>query len=100
MSFTNLFTPSVAVSFATASTTAARAIDISKGGQVRVKNQDATDTIVFKFGISSDTVTLTTGIVLGPGDVAGFTMPGTTTHIITISSANTPSLNVVQGWGT
>lgn len=98
MAFVNLFTPSTITSITTGAS-AFTALTFAAGGQVRLKNQSSADNIFFKFGISTDTVTNTTGICLGPGDVAGFTVPATTTGIITLAGANTPVLNVVQGWG-
>ncbi len=99
MAFVNLFTPSTVTSITTGAS-AFQALTFAAGGQVRLKNQDTTNNIFFLFGTSSTTVTSSNGICLGPGDVAGFTVPGAVTGIVTLAGAGTPVLNVVQGWGT
>lgn len=98
MSFMNCFTPGLVTSITTGAS-AATAISLAKGGQVLLVNQDATNGIFFKFGISSDTVTNTTGTYLAPNARQIFTVPASATHIITLAAANTPILNVTQGWG-
>ncbi len=98
MAFTNLFTPGPVVAITTGAS-AAQALTAGAGEQIRVKNIDTTNGAYIRFGISSTTVTSSNGIFIGPGDIAGFTMPGSTTHIITLAAAGTPILNVVQGWG-
>lgn len=98
MSFMNRFTPSSVISITTGAS-AATAINLAKGGMVLLVNQDATNGIFFKFGISSDSVTNTTGTYLAPNAREIFTVPGSATHIITLAAANTPVLNVTQGWG-
>lgn len=101
MSAPDLFCPAKAstTKITTSTTTAATAISVSKGYQVSVKNMDVNDTVFIDFGVSTDTVTATNGIPIGPGDIRGFTVPGSTTHVLTIASANTPALYITMGWG-
>lgn len=101
MAFVNLFTPFKAgtIPVTTSTSSLATSLGAKVPNQVRIKNNDTINTVFIDFGVSTDTVTTSNGIPIGPGDVAGFTIPGTTTHILTIASAATPLLYVTPGWG-
>ena len=109
MSDTNLFTPATqaTVSITSATSTANVALGATKGAfnQVRVYNSDATNIAYINFGNSTVIATLPSGatagsIPIGPGAVAGFSVPPGTTNVAAICSAGTPVVFITPGNGT
>ena len=101
MSGINLFTPNAAGTSHIDATTSTGSVALAPlgGNQVRVKNVDATNVVFIAFGTSAITAVVATGIPLGPGDVAGFTLPGGTTHAAAITATGTASVYFTPGNG-
>jgi hypothetical protein len=99
MSSPNPFTPGGSINVATSTSSAATALPTSGGRQCRIQAPTGTDIVYIKFGTGASTVTTSNGMRLTPGVAEIFTVPEASTHIITIASANTPSINVTMGEG-
>lgn len=99
----NLFSPKAAgtVSITTSGASQNVALGATGGGsrQVRVKNIDTTNLVFINFGNSSVTAATATGVPIGPGETAGFTIDNDDTHVAAISSAGTPVVYFTVGYG-
>lgn len=107
MSGINLFTPETqaTVTITSAVTTARVALTIKANATtIRVKNIDATNVAYVNFGDMTVTATVPSGatggsVPIGPGDIAGFSLPPGTTHAAAICTAGTPIVFFTPGNG-
>lgn len=102
----NLFTPkTVGTVSITSAVSSARVALVPLGAfQVRVKNIDSTNVAFIAFGDSTVVATVPAGatpgsIPIGPGEVAGFSLPPGTTHVASICAAGTPIVYFTPGNG-
>jgi len=99
----NLFTPKAAgtVSITTSGASQSVALGVVGGGsrQIRVKNIDTTNLVFINFGTSVVTASLATGVPIGPGETAGFTIADDTTHVAAIAGGGTPVIYFTPGYG-
>jgi len=99
----NLFTPKAAGTVSITSAVGTQNVDLGVAGggsrQIRVKNIDATNLVYINFGNSTVTASLATGIPIGAGETAGFTIGDDVTHVAAICSAGTPVIYFTPGYG-
>ena len=100
MSGYNLLTPKTAGTVNIAATTSGASVALGPQGRViRVYNADTTNIAFIEFGDAAVVASASTGVPIGPGQVAGFTRAESITHVAAITGTSTATVYFTPGDG-